>query len=49
MDIKLLNKHLEKYKKLMDTDKAKKEYQERRVRIDYYRAWTKEKLLGMIT
>jgi len=47
MNIKLLNEHLAKYKKLMNTAKAKEEYQERKTRVGYYQSWTAEKLMDM--
>lgn len=47
MNRDLLNKHLGKYKKIMGSEKAKNEYQERVERVRYYQSWTADKISAM--
>ena len=49
MNIPLLQKHIEAYKKHLQEDREKHEQDlsERKQRTDYYQAWTNDRLLKM--
>jgi len=49
MDKELLRKHIQKYRQKFkkDPEKYKKDFLERKERIDYYQSWTKEKISQM--